>query len=146
MALSLILPRLQVFIVTSDHGDMQMERQQFYKMVPYEPSASVPMVISDGRAPHATLVTATSSLIDLFPTIMDYAQVPPSKRPRALDPADLLPAHAVVAEVLHEHAREEDRGHAGARRDVPGPDVQLRGFGLRASKSECSRFQDVVSQ
>lgn len=54
-----------VFIVTSDHGDMQMERssngscpsssnmkslcrQQFYKMVPYEASASVPMVIYDG--------------------------------------------------------------------------------------------------
>ena len=38
-----------VWIVTSDHGDMQMERQQFYKMVPYEASASVPMVIADGR-------------------------------------------------------------------------------------------------
>ena len=24
-----------IFIVTSDHGDMHMERQQFYKMVPY---------------------------------------------------------------------------------------------------------------
>ena len=30
-----------VFIVTSDHGDMQMEHQQHYKMVPYEASASV---------------------------------------------------------------------------------------------------------
>jgi hypothetical protein len=31
-----------VFIVTSDHGDMQMEHQQHYKMVPYDASASVP--------------------------------------------------------------------------------------------------------
>ena len=38
-----------VFIVTSDHGDMQMEHQQFYKMVPYDASASVPMVIYDAR-------------------------------------------------------------------------------------------------
>ena len=28
-----------------------MERQQFYKMVPYEASANVPMVIADGRGP-----------------------------------------------------------------------------------------------
>ena len=41
-----------VFIVTSDHGDMQMEKQQHYKMVPYDASASVPMVIYDGRPGH----------------------------------------------------------------------------------------------
>ena len=38
-----------VFVVTSDHGDMQLEHRQHYKMVPREPSASVPMVIADGR-------------------------------------------------------------------------------------------------
>ena len=32
-----------VTIVTSDHGDMQMEHQQFYKMVPYEASTRVPL-------------------------------------------------------------------------------------------------------
>jgi arylsulfatase A-like enzyme len=30
-------------------GDMQMEKQQFYKMVPYDASASVPMIIHDAR-------------------------------------------------------------------------------------------------
>lgn len=34
-----------VIIVTSDHGDMNMERQQFYKMVQYDASARVPLVI-----------------------------------------------------------------------------------------------------
>jgi arylsulfatase A-like enzyme len=38
-----------VWIVTSDHGDMQMEHQQFYKMTPYDASARVPMVIFDPR-------------------------------------------------------------------------------------------------
>ena len=40
-----------VWIVTSDHGDMNMLKQQHYKMVPYDASASVPMVIFDGRLP-----------------------------------------------------------------------------------------------
>ena len=39
-----------IVVYTSDHGDMQMEHRQFYKMVPRDPSASVPMVIFDGRA------------------------------------------------------------------------------------------------
>jgi len=40
-----------VFIVTSDHGDMQMEHRQFYKMAAYDASSRVPMVIMDGRQP-----------------------------------------------------------------------------------------------
>merc|ERR1711966_259787 len=38
-----------VFIVTSDHGDMQMEHRQFYKMAAYDASSRVPMVIMDAR-------------------------------------------------------------------------------------------------
>eukprot|EP00750_Incisomonas_marina_P011377 INCI16370.5.p1 GENE.INCI16370.5~~INCI16370.5.p1 ORF type:complete len:555 (+),score=64.45 INCI16370.5:814-2478(+) len=94
-----------VFIVTSDHGDMQvgvavigfpcfleyhdpcanlcameqMEHQQHYKMVPRDPSSSVPMVIFDGRPnqtlPYPKVVTDPTQLIDIYPTIMDYAQV-----------------------------------------------------------------------
>ena len=30
-----------IFIVTSDHGDMNMEHQQFYKMVQYDASSRV---------------------------------------------------------------------------------------------------------
>ena len=32
-----------VLIITSDHGDMDMEKQQFYKMVPYE--ARMPLLL-----------------------------------------------------------------------------------------------------
>ena len=91
-----------VFIVTSDHGDMQMERQQFYKMVPYEASVSVPMVIAlppglGGAAggilaspPQRRLVSEPTSLIDLFPTIMQLAGVHPSRWPKGLDGHSLL--------------------------------------------------------
>lgn len=57
----------------------QMEHQQHYKMVPRDPSSSVPMVIFDGRPnqtlPSPKVVTEPTQLIDIFPTIMDYAQV-----------------------------------------------------------------------
>ena len=38
-----------VFILSSDHGDMQMQHQQFYKMVAYEASSHVPLVIAAGK-------------------------------------------------------------------------------------------------
>jgi len=73
---------------------MQMEKQQFYKMVPYDASASVPMVIFDGR-PGRTLatkvVTDPTQLIDIYPTILELAQVEKDKWPSKLDGHSLLP-------------------------------------------------------
>jgi arylsulfatase A-like enzyme len=73
-----------VFIVTSDHGDMQMEKRQFYKMVPYDASARVPMVIVDGRKPRTTgkIATAVTQLIDIYPTVLTYAGVPQTRWPK----------------------------------------------------------------
>eukprot|EP00463_Aulacantha_scolymantha_P000106 TRINITY_DN1060_c0_g1_i1.p1 TRINITY_DN1060_c0_g1~~TRINITY_DN1060_c0_g1_i1.p1 ORF type:complete len:204 (-),score=20.00 TRINITY_DN1060_c0_g1_i1:138-749(-) len=76
-----------VFIITSDHGDMDMEHQQFYKMVPYDASSRVPCVISGpGISPKMT--DAPTQLLDLFPTIMDLAGV---AKPNYLDGYSLVP-------------------------------------------------------
>merc|ERR1712070_188566 len=81
-----------VFIVTSDHGDMQMEHRQFYKMVPYDASARVPMVLMDGRSPlkQPHVSTSVTQLIDIYPTVLSYAGVPKSRWP-TLDGAPLQP-------------------------------------------------------
>eukprot|EP01062_Namystynia_karyoxenos_P017708 TRINITY_DN16555_c1_g2_i1.p2 TRINITY_DN16555_c1_g2~~TRINITY_DN16555_c1_g2_i1.p2 ORF type:complete len:581 (+),score=214.42 TRINITY_DN16555_c1_g2_i1:80-1744(+) len=77
------------WIVVSDHGDMNMEHQQFYKMVQYDASARVPLVIS---APWYTkrFETAPTQLIDLFPTILELGTVPKSQWPE-LDGYSLVP-------------------------------------------------------
>ncbi|KAG7350869.1 choline-sulfatase [Nitzschia inconspicua] len=91
-----------VFIVTSDHGDMQMEHHQFYKQAPYDASSSVPLLIYDPRrrrrhqqqpdiSLHHQIVSHPTQLIDLFPTIMDLAMVPLYHRPSDLDGHSLLP-------------------------------------------------------
>ena len=82
-----------VFIVTSDHGDMNMLRQQHYKMVPYDASASVPMIIFDGRLPRRTrnkIVTQPTQLIDIMPTILEYAQVSQTDFPPGIDGHSLV--------------------------------------------------------
>lgn len=62
-----------VVVFWSDHGDMTMDHKQFYKETTLEGSGRVPLVIAG--PPHmikqdATVKRATS-LIDLFPTVMD---------------------------------------------------------------------------
>ncbi|KAL3917762.1 MAG: hypothetical protein SGILL_004557 [Bacillariaceae sp.] len=86
-----------VFILTSDHGDMQMEHQQHYKQVPYDASSSVPMVIYDPRRSNKQdkeknqIVANPTQLIDIYPTIMALAGVPSSLIPSDLDGHSLLP-------------------------------------------------------
>merc|ERR1719183_168828 len=64
-----------VFIVSSDHGDMQMEHAQFYKMVAYEGSARVPLVIAGPGVKHNEVETLVT-LVDLMPTFLDLAGAP----------------------------------------------------------------------
>jgi len=81
-----------VFIVTSDHGDMQMEHQQFYKMVPYDASSRVPMVVMDARSRlnERRVADVVTQLIDVYPSVLEYARVPRSRWPQ-LDGSPLQP-------------------------------------------------------
>jgi choline-sulfatase len=113
-----------------------MERQQFYKMVPYEASANVPMVIADGRGPaDVRRISQPTQLIDIFPTIMDLAGVPPARRPVGLDGQTLVglfggraAAHAEAAAAGKEAATE-----AAAATRPPFVVSQFHGDNLAAS-------------
>mmetsp|Transcript_22059 Transcript_22059/g.71021 ORF Transcript_22059/g.71021 Transcript_22059/m.71021 type:complete len:252 (-) Transcript_22059:609-1364(-) len=75
-----------VFVVTSDHGDHQMEHQATYKMSPYDASASVPLVIAPLGL--TTVVTIPTQLVDLKPTVLDIAGL---AAPDDADGLSLLP-------------------------------------------------------
>ncbi|MBT7300920.1 MAG: arylsulfatase, partial [Victivallales bacterium] len=78
-------------IFTSDHGEMLGDHYRWHKVVPYEPSARVPMLI---RAPKrfgispGTVVNQAVSLADVMPTILDLADVP---IPPGVEGRSLLP-------------------------------------------------------
>lgn len=75
-------------IYTSDHGDNNMEHDQYYKMNLYESSARVPMIISGPNVKEGIVCDNLVSLIDMFPTLMDMAMVP---CPSGLDGVSLMP-------------------------------------------------------
>jgi choline-sulfatase len=62
-----------IIVLTSDHGDMLGERGLWYKMNFFEPASLVPLIVhAPGRfAPHR--VAESVSLVDLLPTLLDFA-------------------------------------------------------------------------
>ncbi len=64
------------FVYISDHGEMNMEHDQYYKMNLYEPSVRVPFVIAGADVVQNKRVPQLTSLIDIVPTLFDLADVP----------------------------------------------------------------------
>ena len=79
-----------IFIVTSDHGDMLGERGLWYKMSFFEHSARVPLVMAGPGIATGT-VDSPCSLVDLLPTMLDFASVPDMPLGQPLDGRSLAP-------------------------------------------------------
>lgn len=69
-----------MIIFASDHGEMLGSHGMREKNVFYEESAHIPLFISNpGEIQPGTTVDGYVSLIDLYPTILDYLEVPEHK-------------------------------------------------------------------
>jgi len=71
-----------IVIFSSDHGEMLGDHGLWGKIVPYQPSASVPLIVSGPGVKQGTTSSALVSLIDLTATFLDYAEV---SRPKDMD-------------------------------------------------------------
>jgi len=74
----------------ADHGDMNMEHRQYDKMVFYDASSRVPLLISGPGVMEGVVIEDVVSSVDLFPTILDMANVPPPSDVK-LDGYSLMP-------------------------------------------------------
>ncbi|MEO0669486.1 MAG: sulfatase-like hydrolase/transferase [Pseudomonadota bacterium] len=66
-----------IVIIASDHGMHLGERNRFRKHTLWEQVANVPLIVHDPARPVAHVVTDPVALIDIGPTVMDYAGLPP---------------------------------------------------------------------
>ena len=60
-----------LIIYTSDHGDHNGDRGLWTKMTLYDESTSVPMIVAGSGIPEAQVKTTLTSLVDIYPTILD---------------------------------------------------------------------------
>jgi len=65
------------FVLSSDHGEMALEHQDWYKMSMYEPAVRVPMLMTGPGITPGRRVSNLVSLIDLCPTFMEMAGLSP---------------------------------------------------------------------
>ena len=77
-----------VFVLAADHGDMQLDHQLFYKMVPYDASSRIPLAFAWTGISGARSITQPAQLLDIFPTLLSLAQQPV---PSYADGFDLTP-------------------------------------------------------
>jgi arylsulfatase A-like enzyme len=64
-------------VFTSDHGDMQGSHGLKNKCLPHEESAGVPLIVAGPGIPPGRVTDALASGIDLMPTCLDLAGLPP---------------------------------------------------------------------
>ncbi|MFH1023262.1 MAG: sulfatase/phosphatase domain-containing protein, partial [Planctomycetota bacterium] len=74
-------------IFISDHGEMAFEHGQHAKMTLYDPAVRVPMIVT-GPNVRPGVRDRLVSLVDIYPTLMDLAELP---HPEGLDGRSLLP-------------------------------------------------------
>jgi len=79
-----------IVVFTSDHGEMLGERGMWYKQTFFEPSARVPLVVRVPGTARGQRVAEPVSLVDLLPTLMDWAGGP-GDWPEPLDGASWAP-------------------------------------------------------
>jgi arylsulfatase A-like enzyme len=105
-------------IFTSDHGYMQGEhRIPEGKMLPYEPSTQVPLLIRGPGIPHGRSTKALVGNLDLAPTILEAT---PARSPIKLDGRSVLPFARNVRlrslrPLLHETVGQGARGRVNTR-------------------------------
>jgi arylsulfatase A-like enzyme len=80
-----------IVVFTSDHGEMLGDHYLFRKIVPYEPSARIPLLIRDqcdASIKPRTVVDQAACLEDVMPTLLDMVGVP---IPPSVEGRNLLP-------------------------------------------------------
>jgi len=77
-----------VVILSSDHGELALEHQQYYKMSLFEGSVRVPLVLAGPGIKPGQRIETPVSLVDMAPTICDLAGL---EKRTCFDGESLLP-------------------------------------------------------
>jgi choline-sulfatase len=92
-------------LYSSDHGDNLGTRGLWGKSTMYEEAAGVPMLIAGPDLPQGVVCRAPVSLVDCFPTVLDWAGVAPHAEDRDLPglPLQTVVEHPPARTVLCEY-------------------------------------------
>eukprot|EP01049_Picozoa_sp_SAG25_P004730 SAG25_NODE_305_length_10124_cov_16.774464_3_plen_150_part_00 len=118
---------------------MHLEHRHVEKMTHYEGSARIPLIVAGPGISHGITETRLTSLLDVFPTLLDVAGVSPPLFLPALDGYSLLPLIPGVAS--HDHRQRPAHVAAMAASDsLNAGQFMLRKGGVQVHRV-CDREQ-----
>jgi len=119
---------------TSDHGEHAMEHQLAFKQSFYEPVVRVPLIVTGPGIRRRATIENLVSLIDIYPTLMDVANIP---YPPRLDGYSLTP--------LLKKGRDNDRPD-WVFSEYHGETSATSGFMVRRGPWKYIRYVGMPSQ
>jgi arylsulfatase A-like enzyme len=91
-----------LIVLTSDHGYQMGEKEYIFKNSLWEESARIPFVVAGLNAEKGKVCTAPISLIDVYPTILDYCNI--DKNPNANGNEKSLDGHSLQPLIVNPKA------------------------------------------
>lgn len=126
-----------IVVLVADHGEMLGERGMWYKMCLFEPSIRVPLIIVRPGARQVTEIRRNVSLLDLLPTLLDFAL--DGQGPEFADDVD---GHGLAGLISGGEARWPDRVFAEYTADgAIAPCFMVRDGDLKLIWSEADGAQ-----
>lgn len=77
-------------IYMDDHGDLAGEHGLFFKSNMYEGAVHIPLIVAGPDIPEGNVVHSPASIIDIYPTLLDFYNIPPNKREEQLPGISLI--------------------------------------------------------
>jgi choline-sulfatase len=118
-----------IIIFSSDHGEMLGDHGLWGKIVPYHPSASVPLIVSGPGVKQGVTSSALVNLIDLTSTFLDYAGI---SRPNDIDSLSL---RSVLEGATERHREVAFSALGGWQLAFDGEYKVIRGYNPRSHNS-----------
>lgn len=115
-----------IVVITTDHGFLMGARNRFYKSTIWEASAGIPLIIFDPSRPEPQVIQDPVALLDVGPTVLDYAGVAPLK------------------DCVGRTLRPQVEGHRDADRVIPT--FRYDNVGIRKGKYRFIRYIDGSTQ
>ncbi|WP_299778696.1 sulfatase-like hydrolase/transferase [uncultured Roseobacter sp.] len=115
-----------VVVILTDHGFLLGARNRFYKSTIWEQSAGIPLIIYDPDSDGPRVVDDPVALLDVGPTVLDYAGVAP------------------LTNTVGRSLREQVLGAAGPDRAIPT--FRYDNVSIRKNNYRFARYMDGSTQ
>ncbi|XP_035494638.2 arylsulfatase K isoform X1 [Scophthalmus maximus] len=125
-----------VVIFTADHGELAMEHRQFYKMSMFEGSSHVPLLIMGPGLMPGQQINQLVSLVDLYPTVLDIAGIPPEGN---------LSGHSLFPLLFKSSAFPKKQHPDWVLSEYHGCNVNASTYMLRSGKWKYITYSDGLS-